>query len=48
MDSEFTISVDGEQIADQEVERSSPERFFDVEYPLPAELVEGKDAVTVR
>ncbi len=46
--SEFTISVDGQEIARQEVEPSSPHRFFDVEYPLPPELVAGKKQVTVR
>jgi DUF1680 family protein len=46
--SEFTISVNGEQLAEVEVEPSSPHRFFDVEYPLPADLVLGKDVVSVR
>ncbi len=46
--SEFTISVDGEQLAEVEVEPSSPPRFFDVEYPLPAQLLTGKKKVTVR
>ncbi len=46
--SEFTISTDGEQLADVEIEPSSPPRFFDVEYPLPSELVAGNKKVTIR
>jgi DUF1680 family protein len=46
--SEFAISVDGKELAQVDVEPSSPPRFFDVAYPLPADLVDGKDKVTVR
>ena len=35
-------------VANQEVTRSSPARFFDIEYPLVANLIEGKEKVTVR
>ena len=45
---QFEILVDGQQIAEQEVGRSEPSRFFDVEYPIPAPLVAGKENVTVR
>ena len=45
----FNILVDGEPIAKEEtVKRDSPARFYDVEYPIPADLVEGKEKVTVR
>lgn len=47
----FDILVDGRKIGTQTTERRSPEqdvRFFDVEYALPPELVEGKQKVTVR
>ena len=47
----FDILVDGKKVGGQETERRSPEqdvRFFDVEYSIPAELVEGKQRVTVR
>ena len=47
----FDILVDGKKVGGQETERRSPEqdvRFFDVEYSIPAELVEGKQKVTVR
>jgi len=44
----FDILVDGERIGHQEVTRSSPPRFFDVEYPIDANIVKGKKKVTVR
>jgi len=44
----FNILVDGERIGHQEVTRSSPPRFFDVEYPINANSVKGKKKVTVR
>ncbi|NIM99587.1 MAG: hypothetical protein GTO24_16410 [candidate division Zixibacteria bacterium] len=44
----FDIFVDGERISHQEVTRSSPPRFFDVEYPIDANIVKGKKKVTVR
>jgi len=49
--SRFAILVDGTKVGEQKTERISPEqtfRFFDVEYPLPAPLVQGKQKVTVR
>lgn len=48
---DFEILADGKKIGDQTVERRSPEqeiRFFDVEYKLPVELVQGKQKITVR
>jgi hypothetical protein len=44
----FDILVDGKRIGHQEVTRSSPPRFFDVEYPIEANIVKGKKKVTVR
>jgi hypothetical protein len=47
----FDILVDGKKVGEREIERKSPEqpvRFTDVEYVLPAELVQGKQKVTVR
>lgn len=44
----FDILLDGEQVARQEVGRSSPDRFFDMEYPIDAKLVQGKKKITVR
>lgn len=44
----FDIFVDGQRITTQAVEGSSPPRFFDVEYPIEAKLLKGKERVTVR
>jgi hypothetical protein len=48
----FTILVEGKQVGEQTIERHRPGsgtgRFFDVEYAIPAELVRGKQKVTVR
>jgi DUF1680 family protein len=48
----FEILVDGVRIGEQKIERHRPgsptKTFFDVEYPIPAELVKGKQKVTVR
>jgi len=47
----FDITVDGRPLASQAVDRRSPERnvgFFDVEYRLPPDMVQGKSKVTVR
>jgi len=46
------ILVDGVRVGEQKIERHRPgsptKSFFDVEYPIPAELVKGKQKVTVR
>jgi len=47
-DASFDILVDGELIGHQEVTRSSPPRFFDVQYALDSNRVKGKEKVTVR
>jgi hypothetical protein len=44
----FEILVDGERIGEQVLPGSGASRFLDVEYPLPARLVEGRQKVTVR
>ena len=44
----FEILVDGTRVAEAEVDRSEPPRFYDVPYPLPVGLVAGKEQVTVR
>ncbi len=47
-ESKFKILIEGQQLADVSVEERRPARFFDAEYPIPAELVAGKEKVTVR
>ncbi len=44
----FDILVDGQRIAEQRFEISSDAQFFDVRYPIPADVVKGKTKVTVR
>jgi hypothetical protein len=44
----FDILVDGQRIGEQVIERRGPLRFFDVAYPVPAELVKDKQKVTVK
>lgn len=47
----FDVLVNGKKMGEQATERRSPEqdvRFFDVEYAIPPELIEGKSKVTVR
>lgn len=47
----FQVLVDDTKLGDQACERRTPDqdaRYFDVAYPLPAELVQGKQKVTVR
>jgi DUF1680 family protein len=44
----FEILVNDERIAEQEIIRSSPARFFDIEYAISAKLVKGKKKVNVR
>lgn len=48
----FEILVDGVRVGEQKIERHRPgsptKSFFDVEYAVPAEVVKGKQKVTVR
>jgi len=44
----FEIQVDGGRVARQDLGLTDPPRFFEVEYPVPPDLVRGKRTVTVR
>jgi hypothetical protein len=44
----FEILVDGRKVGEQRIAQGSVSRFFDVEYPLAADLVQGKLKLTVR
>jgi DUF1680 family protein len=44
----FDIFVEGQKIATEELTGEKPNQFFDREYPIPGELLKGKDKVTVR
>jgi hypothetical protein len=48
---DFDVLVDGTKVGEQMIERRTPEvdvKFFDVKYPLPLDMVKGKQKVTVR
>lgn len=44
----FDLLVDGTKVGTQELKGATVGRFFDVEYPIPADLVNGKTKVVVR
>ncbi|MDH7599812.1 MAG: glycoside hydrolase family 127 protein [Sedimentisphaerales bacterium] len=47
----FDILLDGQRIGQETIGRRSPEqqvRFFDVEYPIPSDLIKDNGKVTVR
>ena len=47
----FDVLVDGKKVGEESMDRRTPEqdvRFFDIAYAIPAELVQGKQKVTVR
>jgi len=44
----FDILVDGTKIGTQKLERNRPDEFFDEAYRIPAELIQGKDTITIR
>jgi uncharacterized protein len=45
---EFEILIDGQLLARQTLDQDQPGKFFDVVYPIPAELIRGKTTVRVR
>lgn len=44
----FDILVDGTRVGQQRLAPRGPMEFFDVEYPIPADVVKDKQRVTVR
>ena len=44
----FDILVDDHKIATERLENNKPDRFFDAVYLLPADLLQGKQSITVR
>jgi uncharacterized protein len=45
---EFDVQVEGKTIATTKLQMDAPGRFWDKVYPLPAELIAGKEKITVR
>ncbi|HEX7655338.1 MAG TPA: DUF6805 domain-containing protein, partial [Verrucomicrobiae bacterium] len=44
----FDILVEGQKIGEQKISKGGEPHFFDVTYPMPADLLNGKKRVTVR
>jgi DUF1680 family protein len=44
----FDIQVDGQTIATQDLGSFKQSKFYDISYPVPQELVKGKQSVTVK
>ena len=44
----FDILIDGTKIATQTLKLNKPDEFFNVEYKIPDEIIQGKQRVTVR
>jgi len=44
----FDVLVDGVRVATQSLRNDRPGQFFEVTYPVPAELTRGKEKITVR
>lgn len=44
----FDFLIDDKHIATQELKGGTTGKFFDIEYPIPAEYIAGKTKVTVR
>lgn len=43
----FTLAADGQVLADVTLENVNPDNFYDVYYAIPAELIEGKETITI-
>ncbi len=44
----FDILVEDKVIASPSLGRQAPGKFYDVEYPIPPELLQGRDKVTIK
>jgi hypothetical protein len=44
----FDVLIDGQKVASESQPQSSLSKFYDKEYVIPAELMRGTDALTVR
>ena len=44
----FDILVEGTKIAEQRLNNNKPDEFFEVEYPIPESLTQGKSRVEVK
>jgi uncharacterized protein len=45
---QFDILIDGKLLATQIIDNNKPDEFFEVTYPIPADLIRGKTRVEVK
>ena len=45
---EFRLLVDGEELANQTLDNNRPGEFYEATYPLPEQLTQGKQKVTLK
>jgi hypothetical protein len=45
---QFDILVDGTVVASEDLNKYKESRFYDISYPVPTELTQGKTLVTVK
>ncbi len=45
---EFDISMDGQKLATLKLDNNKPGEFYEETYPIPAQMTQGKDKITVR
>ncbi len=45
---EFNILINGQKIATQKLKGEKPNKFHNIAYNIPTELLEGRDKITVR
>jgi hypothetical protein len=44
----FDVYVDDQKVATQRLQNNKPDKFYEADYAIPAEIVKGKQMVTVR
>ena len=44
----FDIMIDDAKLATQQLENNKPNQFYEEIYKIPADMVKGKDTVTVK
>jgi DUF1680 family protein len=44
----FDILIDGQKLTTERLNHKRPDKFYDEVYPLPADLLKGKDKITVK
>ncbi|MDX1675086.1 MAG: DUF6805 domain-containing protein, partial [Longimicrobiales bacterium] len=45
---DFQILVNNQVVAEHHVDRTDPPRFYDARFPIPQDVMHGKNSVTIR